>query len=76
MYTLLIVTMVFMAVLTSLKLSSAKVVQLRLCRNKTIMLAFIVLLVVYIVYYASLWLQVMDYKGSYEKRVKSYPSSQ
>lgn len=75
-YTLLSILLVIMFLVTSLKLTGAKMVQVRFCKNRTILLVFSCLLIVYLVYYATLWVQVMDYKGSYEKRIKSYPSPQ
>ncbi|CAG2212130.1 HEXA_B [Mytilus edulis] len=76
MSTVLIVIVVLMFFIASLKVSGAKVVQVKMCRNKTILIAFLGLLVVYFMCYTSLWISVMEIKGSFEKRVKSsYPES-
>lgn len=74
--TVVIVILVLAFFITSLKVSGSKMVQIKICKNKTILLAFIGLLVVYFMCYTSLWIQVMEFKGSFEKRVKSsYPDS-
>ena len=74
--TVVIVILVLAFFITSLKVSGSKMVQIKIFKNKTILLAFMGLLVVYFMCYTSLWIQVMEFKGSFEKRVKSsYPDS-
>ncbi|XP_062566869.1 uncharacterized protein LOC134229181 [Saccostrea cucullata] len=69
--TALLLILVLGAVIFSLKMSGTKIVQLKVCRNRSIFLSFILLIVIYFMCYTSLWMQVQEFKGSFEKRIKS-----
>jgi hypothetical protein len=58
--TVVIVILVLAFFITSLKVSGSKMVQIKICKNKTILLAFMGLLVVYFMCYTSLWIQVFS----------------
>lgn len=70
--TALVLILVLGAVFFSLKMSGTRIVQLKVCRNRSIFLSFILLIVIYFMCYTSLWMQVQEFKGSFEKRIKSY----
>lgn len=72
MVTALLLILVLGAVIFSLKMSGTRIVQLKVCRNRSIFLSFILLIVIYFMCYTSLWMQVQEFKGSFEKRIKSY----
>ncbi|KAJ8302882.1 hypothetical protein KUTeg_019278 [Tegillarca granosa] len=71
--TLVLICAILVAVAISIKMSGggARVVQVRFCRNKTIFIVFLTVLLVYFICYTSLWMQVMEFKGTFEKRIKS-----
>ena len=71
-FTSIIVVIILVAVLLSLKMSGSRIVQIKICRNKTIFFAFVTLIAIYFMCYTSLWMQVQEFKGSFEKRIKSY----
>jgi hypothetical protein len=68
----ILLILVLGAVLLSLKMSGSRIVQMKVCRNRSIFLSFILLIVIYFMCYTSLWMQVQEFKGSFEKRIKSY----
>ena len=70
--TALVLILVLGAVIFSLKMSGTRIVHLKVCRNRSIFLSFILLIVIYFMCYTSLWMQVQEFRGSFEKRIKSY----
>lgn len=68
----LLLILVLGAIFFSLKMSGSRIVQMKVCRNRSIFLSFILLIVIYFMCYTSLWMQVQEFKGSFEKRIKSY----
>ncbi|KAK3085925.1 hypothetical protein FSP39_010784 [Pinctada imbricata] len=69
-----VVFLVLIAVFISLRVSGSRIVQIKICRNKTIFIAFVTLIAIYFMCYTSLWMQVQEFRGSFEKRIKSYGS--
>ncbi|XP_021348205.1 uncharacterized protein LOC110447083 [Mizuhopecten yessoensis] len=71
MITIAVVIALFIVVIVSIKATGNRMMQGRFCRNKNIFIAFIVVILIYFMCSTSLWMQVLEFKGSFEKRVKS-----
>ena len=69
--TLMLLLFITIAVVITLKFSKQKIIQVRMCRNKTILMVFITLILIYFMCYTSVWMQAMQFKGSFEKSVSS-----
>ncbi|KAK3603826.1 hypothetical protein CHS0354_042831 [Potamilus streckersoni] len=54
-----------------LKCTNGKIVQLKVCKNKTILLVFVTLIFIYVMSYTSIWMQALEFKGSFEKRISA-----
>ncbi|XP_069112408.1 uncharacterized protein [Argopecten irradians] len=67
----IVIAAVFLIVAVSIKATGNRMMQGRFCRNKNIFIAFIVVILIYFMCSTSLWMQVLEFKGSFEKRVKS-----
>lgn len=67
----IVLVLIIVAVGFTLKFTKKKIVQVRMCKNKTILLIFITLILVYFMCYTSIWMQALQFKGSFEKRVSS-----
>ncbi|XP_033755247.1 uncharacterized protein LOC117338139 [Pecten maximus] len=67
----IVIAAVFIIVAVSIKATGNRMMQGRFCRNKNIFIAFIVIILIYFMCSTSLWMQVLEFKGSFEKRVKS-----
>ena len=68
---LILLVLVIIAVGFTLKFTKKKIVQVRMCKNKTILLVFVTLILVYFMCYTSIWMQALQFKGSFEKRISS-----
>lgn len=62
---------ILLAVALTLTVTKTKFGQVRMCKNKTILMVFVTLILVYFMCYTSIWMQAMEFKGSFEKRVSS-----
>ena len=68
---LILLVVIIVGVALTLKFTKKKIVQVRMCKNKTILLTFITLILVYFMCYTSIWMQALQFKGSFEKRISS-----
>ncbi|XP_060596365.1 uncharacterized protein LOC132750412 isoform X1 [Ruditapes philippinarum] len=69
--TVVILLLILVAIAATLTVTKKKMAQVRMCKNKTILLVFVTLILVYFMCYTSIWMQAMEFKGSFEKRVSS-----
>ena len=66
-----LIVLVLIIVVVTLSVTKKKFTQIRMCKNKTILLVFITLILLYFMCYTSIWMQAMEFKGSIEKRKSS-----
>jgi hypothetical protein len=69
--TVVVVVVIIVGVLFSVKRTGTKIVQVRVCKNKTIFIVFVSMLLIYFMCYTSIWMNVLEFKSSFEKRVKT-----
>ncbi|XP_052231450.1 uncharacterized protein LOC127844929 isoform X1 [Dreissena polymorpha] len=66
---LLVLALVAVAIVMSV--TRKKISQVRVCKNKTILLVFIMLIFLYFMCSTSIWMQAIEFKGSIEKHKSS-----
>ncbi|XP_045192314.2 uncharacterized protein LOC123548818 isoform X3 [Mercenaria mercenaria] len=69
--TLVVLLLILIAIAVTLTFTKKKFAQVRMCKNKTILMVFVTLILVYFMCYTSIWMQAMEFKGSFEKRISS-----
>ncbi|XP_052815618.1 uncharacterized protein LOC128242495 isoform X2 [Mya arenaria] len=69
--TMALLVLVLVAVVITLSFTRKKIPQVRVCKNKTILMVFITLILLYFMCSTSIWMQAMEFKGSIEKRKSS-----
>ncbi|XP_046550141.1 uncharacterized protein LOC124259963 [Haliotis rubra] len=62
---------ILIAVGVGVKSTSGRFAQARICKNRTILILFISVLLIYFMCYTSIWMQVFDFSGSVHKREDS-----
>lgn len=62
---------ILIAVGVGVKSTTGRLAQARICKNRTILILFISVLLIYFMCYTSIWMQVFDFSGSFHKRQDS-----
>ncbi|KAL3860369.1 hypothetical protein ACJMK2_010505 [Sinanodonta woodiana] len=68
---IILLIIIAVGVAFGLKCTNGKIVQLKVCKNKTILLVFVTLIFIYVMSYTSIWMQALEFKGSFEKRISA-----
>lgn len=69
--TLITILLILAAIAVTLTFTKKKIAPVRMCKNKSILMVFITLILVYFMCYTTIWMQAMEFKGSFEKRISS-----
>ncbi|KAL4235005.1 hypothetical protein ACF0H5_006644 [Mactra antiquata] len=69
--TVVILLLIVVAIALTFTFTKKKIAPVRMCKNKTILMVFVTLILVYFMCYTSIWMQALEFKGSFEKRVSS-----
>lgn len=71
---LMAVILVLVLALVALTKSSSRLHRIRLCKNRFILLTFVVLLLIYFLCYTSVWMRAFEFSGSIHKTVQEEKS--
>ncbi|KAH9503535.1 hypothetical protein Btru_068140 [Bulinus truncatus] len=69
-FIILLLVLVAMVAVYALSKSSSKLHRLRICKNRSILLGFVVVLLVYFLCYTTIWMRGFEFSGSFHKTLQ------
>lgn len=69
-FIMLTLALVFVAALYALSRSSSRFHRMRICKNRSILIVFVGVLLVYILCYTTIWMRAFEFSGSFHKTLQ------